>query len=230
MRINAQQLDKMRSATGFIAALDQSGGSTPRALGIYGVGEDAWSSDAEMFELVHQMRTRIMTSPVFNGERILGAILFEDTMDRGVEGQATASYLWEVNNVVPFLKVDKGLADEQHGVQLMKPMPALDTLLARAKSNHIFGTKMRSVIKQANAAGVAAVVRQQFEIGRQIAAAGLVPIIEPEIDIHCPAKAEAENLLKAALLDELRARSTITTHFGTPIHPARLRCEKGCIQ
>jgi fructose-bisphosphate aldolase class I len=200
---NEQQLEKMRTAAGFIAALDQSGGSTPKALGIYGIGEDAWSSDEEMFELVHQMRSRIMTSPAFNGQRILGAILFENTMDRTIEGQATASYLWDVKNVVPFLKVDKGLAEEQDGAQVMKPMPDLDALLARARSKDIFGTKMRSVIKQANADGVGAVVRQQFEIGRQIVAAGLVPIIEPEIDIHCPDKAEAEDLLKTVLLDEL---------------------------
>ena len=203
--MNEQQLEKMRTAAGFIAALDQSGGSTPKALAIYGIGEDAWSSDEEMFDIVHQMRSRIITSPVFNGQRILGAILFENTMDRTIEGQPTANYLWDVKNVVPFLKVDKGLAEEQDGVQVMKPMPDLDALLARAGSKDIFGTKMRSVIKQANADGVAAVVRQQFEIGRQIVAAGLVPIIEPEIDIHCPDKAEAEDLLKPALLDALNA-------------------------
>lgn len=205
MSINEQQLEKMRTAAGFIAALDQSGGSTPKALGVYGISEDAWSSDEEMFELVHQMRTRIITSPVFTGQRILGAILFENTMERTIEGQATASYLWDVKNIVPFLKVDKGLAGEQDGAQVMKPMPDLDALLARARSKDIFGTKMRSVIKQANAVGVNAVVRQQFEVGRQIVAAGLVPIIEPEIDIHCPDKAEAEDLLKTALLDELNA-------------------------
>ncbi|MBW2588374.1 MAG: fructose bisphosphate aldolase [Deltaproteobacteria bacterium] len=200
---NEQQSKKMRAAAGFIAALDQSGGSTPKALQIYGIGEDAWSSDEEMFDIVHQMRSRIITSPVFNGQRILGAILFENTMDRTIEGQPTASYLWDVKNVVPFLKVDKGLAEEQDGAQVMKPMPDLDSLLARARSKDVFGTKMRSVIKQANADGVGAVVRQQFEVGRQIIAAGLVPIIEPEIDIHCPDKAEAENLLRTALLDEL---------------------------
>jgi len=203
--INEQQLEKMRAAAGFIAALDQSGGSTPKALGIYGIDEDAWSSDEEMFDIVHQMRSRIITSPVFNGQRILGAILFENTMDRSIEGQATASYLWDVKNVVPFLKVDKGLADESDGVQLMKPMPDLDALLAKAKTKDIFGTKMRSVIKQASADGVGAVVRQQFEVGRQIVAAGLVPIIEPEVDIHCPNKSEAEDLLRTALLDELNA-------------------------
>jgi fructose-bisphosphate aldolase class I len=202
---NEQQLQKIRTAAGFIAALDQSGGSTPKALGVYGIGEDAWSNDEEMYTVVHQMRTRIITSPVFNGERILGAILFENTMDRTIEGQPTASYLWDVKNVVPFLKVDKGLADEQDGAQVMKPMPELDSLLARARSNDVFGTKMRSVIKQANAEGVGAVVRQQFEVGKQIVAAGLVPIIEPEIDIHCPNKAEAEEMLKTAMLGELNA-------------------------
>jgi fructose-bisphosphate aldolase class I len=202
---NEQQLQKMRTAAGFIAALDQSGGSTPKALGIYGISEDAWSSDEEMFELVHQMRSRMITSPVFNGQRILGAILFENTMDRTIEGQPTASYLWDVKSVVPFLKVDKGLAEEQDGAQVMKPMPDLDALLTRARSKDVFGTKMRSVIKQANADGVGAVVRQQFEVGRQIVAAGLVPIIEPEIDIHCPDKAGAEDLLRTAVLDELNA-------------------------
>ena len=193
----------MRTAKGFIAALDQSGGSTPKALQNYGLSEDAWSDDAEMFDLVHQMRTRIITSPAFDGQQILGAILFEQTMDRSIEGQPTASYLWDVKNVVPFLKVDKGLADEHDGAQLMKPMPDLDSLLSRARTKQIFGTKMRSVIKQANAAGITAVVQQQFEIGRQIIAAGLVPIIEPEIDIHCPDKGQAEDLLKTALLDAL---------------------------
>ena len=205
MNINEQQLEKMRTAAGFIAALDQSGGSTPKALGIYGIGEDAWSSDEEMFDIVHQMRSRIITSPVFNGQRILGAILFENTMDRTIGGQATANYLWDAKNVVPILKVDKGLAEERDGAQLMKPMPDLDALLARARSKGIFGTKMRSVIKQANADGVGAVVRQQFEVARQIIAAGLVPIIEPEVDIHCPDKAEAEDLLRTALVDELNA-------------------------
>ena len=200
-----QQLQKIKTAPGFIAALDQSGGSTPKALGIYGIGEDAWSNDDEMFDVVHAMRTRIITSPVFNGERILGAILFENTMDRTIEGQPTATYLWDVKNVVPFLKVDKGLADEQDGAQVMKAIPDLDSLLAKARSNSIFGTKMRSVIKQANADGVGAVVRQQFEVGKQICAAGLVPIIEPEIDIHCPNKAEAEEMLKTAMLGELNA-------------------------
>jgi fructose-bisphosphate aldolase class I len=200
---NAQQLEKIRSAPGFIAALDQSGGSTPKALGLYGVTPDAWSSDEEMFDVVHAMRTRIMTSSSFGGDRILGAILFENTMDREVEGQSTASYLWNVKNVVPFLKVDKGLADEVDGAQLMNPNPGLGDLLKKARAAGIFGTKMRSVIKQANAAGIKAVVDQQFEVGRQIVAAGLVPIIEPEVDIHCPDKAEAEDLLHDAIMNQL---------------------------
>ena len=200
-----KQLEKVKTAPGFIAALDQSGGSTPKALGLYGVGEDAWSDEAGMFDVVHQMRTRIMTSPSFGGDRILGAILFENTMDREIEGQPTAAYLWDVKNVAPFLKVDKGLADEENGVQLMKPMPDLPALLEKAKANGIFGTKMRSVIKQANQAGVDAIVAQQFEIGKQIVAAGLVPIIEPEVDIHCPDKAEAEDLLHSAIMAQLNS-------------------------
>ena len=198
-----QQLEKVKTQPGFIAALDQSGGSTPKALGLYGVTEDAWSSEDEMYAVVHQMRTRIVTGPAFNGDRILGAILFENTMDREVDGQPTASYLWGVKNVVPFLKVDKGLADERDGVQVMKPMPDLADLLVKAKANGIFGTKMRSVIKQANATGIDAIVKQQFEVGRQIVAAGLVPIIEPEVDIHCPDKAEAEGHLHAGIMAEL---------------------------
>jgi fructose-bisphosphate aldolase class I len=200
---NAEQLEKMKNAPGFIAALDQSGGSTPKALGLYGVTPDAWSNDEEMFGVVHEMRTRIMTSPAFNGDRILGAILFENTMDRQVAGKPTAQYLWEVKKVVPFLKVDKGLADVKDGAQVMKPMPDLDALLKKAKAAGIFGTKMRSVIKEANAAGIEAVVDQQFEIGRRIVAAGLVPIIEPEVDIHCPDKAAAEDLLHAAIKTHL---------------------------
>ncbi|MEM9758497.1 MAG: fructose bisphosphate aldolase [Pseudomonadota bacterium] len=200
-----QQREKVGSAGGFIAALDQSGGSTPKALGLYGIEADAWNSEEEMFDLIHAMRTRIMTSPAFHGDRILGAILFEMTMDREVDGQSTAGYLWKEKGVVPFLKVDKGLAEEADGVQLMKPMPGLDDLLARARDAGIFGTKMRSVIKQANADGIAAIVAQQFEVGRQIVAAGLVPIIEPEVDIHCPDKAAAEDLLLARLLAELDA-------------------------
>lgn len=202
---NAEQLEKIKTAPGFIAALDQSGGSTPKALGLYGVTPDAWSSDEEMFEVVHQMRTRIMTCPTFNGDRILGAILFENTMDREVEGQSTASYLWKVKNIVPFLKVDKGLADEVNGAQVMNPNPGLGELLKKAKAAEIFGTKMRSVIKQANADGIAAVVDQQFEVGRQIVAAGLVPIIEPEVDIHCPDKAAAEDMLHDAIMNQLNS-------------------------
>jgi len=205
MGIHKQQLEKIRTATGFIAALDQSGGSTPKALEDYGIGKDAWSSDEEMFNLMHQMRTRVMTTPAFNGQRILGAILFENTMERTVEGRPTANYLWEVKKIVSFLKVDKGLAEEHNGVQLMKPIPDLDSLLTRAKLKHIFGTKMRTLIKQANAEGIAAAVRQQFKIGLQIVTAGLVPIIELEVDIHCPDKAEAESLLKTMMLDELNA-------------------------
>jgi fructose-bisphosphate aldolase, class I len=199
------QLEKIKSAPGFIAALDQSGGSTPKALGLYGVTPDAWSSDEEMFDVVHAMRTRIMTSPSFNGDRILGAILFENTMDREVEGQTTASYLWDVKNVIPFLKVDKGLADEVDGAQVMNPNPGLGELLEKASAAGIFGTKMRSVIKEANAAGIKAVVDQQFEVGRQIVAAGLVPIIEPEVDIHCAEKAAAEDLLHDAIMDQLNS-------------------------
>jgi len=200
---SSAQLDKVRNAEGFIAALDQSGGSTPKALRLYGISEDAYSGDAEMFDLVHAMRTRIMTSPSFTGARILGAILFEMTMDREVEGKGTAKYLWEDKKIVPFLKVDKGLADEDDGVQVMKPMPELDALLARARDKGVFGTKMRSVIKVASADGIAAVVKQQFDVGLQILDAGLMPIIEPEVDIHSPTKAEAEVLLKAELLKNL---------------------------
>jgi fructose-bisphosphate aldolase class I len=201
--MNEQQRKKIESDNGFIAALDQSGGSTPKALKLYGVEADAYSGDEEMFDRMHEMRSRIMTSSAFTGERVLGAILFENTMDRQVEGRSTAEYLWEEKGVVPFLKVDKGLEDEVDGAQLMKPMPDLDALLTRAVDNGVFGTKMRSVIKLANEAGVRAVVDQQFEVGRQILAAGLVPIIEPEIDIHSPQKAEAEALLKAAILEQL---------------------------
>jgi fructose-bisphosphate aldolase, class I len=198
-----EQLQKMRTADGFVAALDQSGGSTPRALGLYGVDESAYSNDAEMFDRIHEMRTRIVMSPSFGGDRILAAILFENTMDREIDGLGAAQYLWERKQVVPILKVDKGLADEADGVQLMKPMPDLDGLLGRAKAKGVFGTKMRSVIKLANAAGIQAIVGQQFEIGLQIVAAGLVPILEPEVDIHSPEKAEAEGLLKTALLERL---------------------------
>ncbi len=205
MSLTAQQCEIIRTRPGFIAALDQSGGSTPKALRLYGVEEGAWSSEAEMFDLVHAMRTRIMVSPAFGGQRILGAILFENTMNRQVEGRGAASYLWEVKQVVPFLKVDKGLAEEREGVQLMKPMPDLEALLEQGKSKGVFGTKMRSVIKQADAAGVNALVAQQFEAAKRILAVGLTPIVEPEVDIHCPDKAGAEALLKAAVLKELDA-------------------------
>ena len=209
MTTQAQQemLAKVKNEVGFIAALDQSGGSTPKALKLYGVDESAYTNDEEMFTCVHQMRTRIMTSPAFNGERVLGAILFENTLDRDVNGLSSAAYLWQEKNVVPFLKVDKGLADEANGAQLMKPMPGLDELLAKANAQNVFGTKMRSVIKLANKEGIDAVVAQQFEVGKQIIAAGLVPIIEPEVDIHSPEKAEAEALLRAAMMAELNALS-----------------------
>jgi len=201
--VNEEQLKKIKTSPGFIAALDQSGGSTPKALRLYGIQENSWSNDEEMFTIVHQMRTRIITSPAFNGERILGAILFENTMDREIEGQPTADYLWKEKRVVPFLKVDQGLATEKDGVQLMKPMPKLAALLDRAKGKRIFGTKMRSVIKQANEAGVKDIANQQFEIGRQIISKDLVPILEPEIDIHCPEKGKAEQLLRANILEHL---------------------------
>jgi fructose-bisphosphate aldolase class I len=200
---NVEQLEKVKTQPGFIAALDQSGGSTPGALRAYGIKDGAWANEDAMFALVHRMRTRIITSPAFNGTRILAAILFENTMDRGIEGQATADYLWNVKRVVPFLKVDKGLAEEQNGVQLMKPMPGLAALLDRAIAKRIFGTKMRSFVKQANQTGIEDVVRQQFDVARQIIATDLVPIIEPEVDIHCPAKARAEELLKSALLEKV---------------------------
>ncbi len=198
--MNVEQREKVQSGAGFVAALDQSGGSTPKALRVYGIEEDAYSGDEEMFDLVHQMRTRIITSPSFDGDRILAAILFENTMDREIEGRPTADYLWNVKRVVPFLKVDKGLATEDRGAQVMKPIPNLDELLARAVDSGIFGTKMRSVIKLPGA-GLDAVIEQQFAIARQILATGLVPIIEPEVDIRSPRKAEAEDQLNAALLD-----------------------------
>jgi len=200
---NEQQLEKVKTHPGFIAALDQSGGSTPGALRVYGIKESAWSNEDEMFALVHQMRTRVITSPSFTGERIIAAILFENTMDRDIESRPTADYLWNVKQVVPFLKVDQGLEAEEDGVQLMRPMPALAELLAKAKAKHIFGTKMRSVIKQANAAGIKSIVNQQFEVAGQILAAGLLPIVEPEVDIHCPEKGKSEELLKAAILEKL---------------------------
>jgi len=204
--MNQEQLARMRSGDGFIAALDQSGGSTPKALRLYGIEENEYSGDAQMFDLIHGMRSRMVTSPSFGGNRVLGAILFEGTMDRDIEGQGSADYLWKTKGVIPFLKIDKGLADDANGVQLMKPMPELDALLAKGASKGIFGTKMRSVIKEANKAGIDAVVAQQFAVGRQILAAGLVPIIEPEVDINSATKKEAEVLLKAALLAELNAQ------------------------
>ena len=201
--MNNEQLTRMREGKGFIAALDQSGGSTPKALRLYGIEENEYSGEAEMFDLIHQMRTRMITSPVFNGERVLGAILFEGTMERDIEGMGAAEYLWKKKQVIPFLKIDKGLADDADGVQVMKPNPDLDALLTRAVAKGIFGTKMRSVIKEANEKGIKAVVAQQFEVGRQILKAGLVPIIEPEVDINSSTKGEAEVILKQALLEEL---------------------------
>ena len=206
-QVQQDMLAKVKNEVGFIAALDQSGGSTPKALKLYGVDESAYANDEEMFTCVHQMRTRIMTSPAFSGKRVLGASLFQNTLDRDVEGLSSAHYLWQKKNVVPFLKVDKGLEDEANGVQLMKAMPELDELLAKANAQDVFGTKMRSVVKLANQAGIKALVAQQFAIGKQILAAGLVPIIEPEVDINSPEKAEAEVMLKAAILAELDALS-----------------------
>lgn len=203
LSLNEEQLQKMKTQPGFVAALDQSGGSTPKALATYGIKEGAWSSEAEMFAIVHQMRARIITSPSFTGDRILGAILFEGTMDQDIQGQPTADYLWNVKRIVPFLKVDKGLAEEKNGVHLMKPMPQLTALLGKAKAKRIFGTKMRSVINQADPLGIKEIVNQQFEVAEQILAAGLVPIVEPEVDIHCPQKAKAEELLKAVILEKL---------------------------
>jgi fructose-bisphosphate aldolase class I len=218
-RVNQEQLKKMKSHPGFIAALDQSGGSTPGALQLYGIKDGAWSNEDEMFALVHQMRTRIITSPSFTGQRILGAILFENTMDRRIEGRPTADYLWNVKQVVPFLKVDKGLAAESNGVELLKPIPNLAALLDKANTNGIFGTKMRSVIKQAKPSGIEAAVDQQFELASQIIRAGFVPIVEPEVDIHCPQKAKAEELLKAAIrkkLDKLPADHLVMLKLTLP--------------
>jgi fructose-bisphosphate aldolase class I len=199
----SEQMQKMKTQPGFVAALDQSGGSTPHALALYGIKDHAWKDDDEMFDLVHQMRTRVITSPSFTGERILGAILFEDTMSRDIEGQPTADYLWNVKRIVPFLKVDKGLQLEKDGVQLLKPMPELAALLDKGKTKHVFGTKMRSVIQRANRAGIKNIVHQQFEVAGRIIDTGLVPIVEPEIDIHCPQKAGAEALLKEAILEKV---------------------------
>ena len=205
MASQAQQamLDKLNTQTGFIAALDQSGGSTPKALRLYGIEESEYSSDEEMFNLVHEMRTRIITSTPFSGERVLGAILFENTLDREIEGMSTAHFLWQKKRVIPFLKVDKGLEAESNGVQVMKPIVGLDALLAKAVAQDVFGTKMRSVVKLANHQGIKDVVAQQFEVGKEILAAGLVPIIEPEVDINSPQKAEAEALLKLEILTQL---------------------------
>jgi len=203
--VNDEMLNKVRTGQGFIAALDQSGGSTPKALKLYGVEEDAWSNDEEMFDLMHAMRTRIMTSPAFTGDRVLGAILFEQTMDRQVEGAGTADYLWAAKHVVPFLKVDKGLADVADGAQIMKPIPGLRDLCERAVGLGVFGTKMRSVVQLANETGVNAVVDQQFEVAKEIIAAGLVPIIEPEVDIHSPEKQAAEGLLRDRIATQLDA-------------------------
>lgn len=230
MSIAQDQLDKVRAQSGFIAALDQSGGSTPKALRLYGVGEDAYAGDDEMFDVVHAMRTRIVTSPVFNGDRILGAILFENTLDRDIGGMNSARYLWEEKNVAPFLKVDKGLAPVDDGVQEMNPIPNLSELLDKANSRNVFGTKMRSVIKSADAAGIERVVSQQFEIGRQIVAAGLMPIIEPEIDIHAPDKREAEDLLKGQLLahlNDLSADELVMFKLTLPEEPGLYQ---GCLE
>jgi len=203
MVVNAEQLERMRTGKGFIAALDQSGGSTPKALSLYGISESEYSGEAQMFDLIHAMRTRMIKSRAFGGDRVLGAILFEGTMDREIDGIGSAEYLWSKKRVIPFLKIDKGLADERDGAQMMKSMPDLDALLKRAVGKGIFGTKMRSVIKTANESGIAAVVQQQFEVGRQIIGHGLVPIIEPEVDIKSPQKAEAEAILKRNIVAEL---------------------------
>ncbi|MGI8667240.1 MAG: fructose bisphosphate aldolase [Jatrophihabitans sp.] len=222
--MGSSQLSKVSSGRGFFAALDQSGGSTPKALAEYGIAEDRYSSDAQMFDLVHAMRTRVVTSPAFDGTRVLAAILFEQTMDRAVDGLPTGRYLWERRDVVPFPKVDKGLADEANGVQLMKPIDALDELLARANEHRMFGTKMRSMIKDADRAGIEAIADQQFALGRQIAAAGLVPILEPEVSISSPHKAEAEELLAAALhsrLESLPADAAIMLKLTIPTEPGR---------
>ena len=219
MSIFDNQFSKIKNGPGFIAALDQSGGSTPKALAQYGVSEDAWTNETEMFDCVHTMRKRIICSPVFGGDRIFGAILFENTMDRDIAGRSAADYLWKEKGVVPFLKVDKGLADEKGGVQLMKPMPGFADLLKKAKKKRIFGTKMRSVIKKVSPAGIEAVVAQQFKVGKQIAAAGLVPIVEPEVDIKCPNKAKAEKLLRDGLrkqVEKLNSKQIIMFKLTLP--------------
>jgi fructose-bisphosphate aldolase class I len=229
-QVQQDMLAKVKNEIGFIAALDQSGGSTPKALKLYGVDESAYSNDDEMFTCVHQMRTRIMTSPTFTGKRVLGAILFENTLDREVDGLSSAHYLWQKKNVVPFLKVDKGLEDEVNGVQLMKPMPALDKLLAKANEQDVFGTKMRSVVKLADETGIKSLVAQQFVVGKQIIAAGLVPIIEPEVDINSPEKAEAEVMLKAAILAELDALSADQHVMLKLTLPETANFYKACIE
>jgi len=219
LTLKEQQLRKIRTQPGFIAALDQSGGSTPKALLAYGIKQGMWSNEEQMFAFVHQMRARIITSPAFNGDRILAAILFEGTMDRDIEGRPTADYLWDAKRVVPFLKIDKGLADEKDGVQLMKPIPGLAALLDKANAKRIFGTKMRSVIKQADASGIDTIVNQQFEVAAQILATGLMPIVEPEVDIHCPDKSRAEALLRTALLEKvgkLRADQLVMLKLTLP--------------
>ena len=217
--MNQEMAEKFRSAQGFIAALDQSGGSTPKALKLYGIEESEYSGDDQMFDLVHQMRTRIIKNSVFNGDRVLAAILFEGTMDRDIDGVGSAEYLWNSKYIVPVVKVDKGLADEENGAQVMKPMPELDALLSRARDKGVFGTKMRSVIKDNNNAGVAAVVNQQFDIGLQILDAGLVPIIEPEVDIHSATKAEIEESLRdklAASLDSVPEGKQVVFKLSLP--------------
>ena len=217
--MNNEQLTRMREGKGFIAALDQSGGSTPKALKLYGIEESSYSGEDQMFDLMHAMRTRMILSPSFNGDRVLGAILFEGTMDRQIEGVGSAEYLWNAKKVIPFLKVDKGLADESDGVQVMKPMPQLDELCARGVAKGIFGTKMRSVIKAASASGIEAVVAQQFDVARQIIGHGLVPIIEPEVDINIPDKGAAEAILKASIaahLDSLSADQPVMLKLTIP--------------
>lgn len=225
-----KQLAKVIGQDGFIAALDQSGGSTPKALKLYGVEEDAYNNDEQMFAVVHKMRSRIITSPSFNGDRVLGAILFENTLDREIEGLNSACFLWQNKNVVPFLKVDKGLADLADDVQLMKPIPELDVLLRKAKAQNVFGTKMRSVIKLANQAGIAAVAEQQFAVGKQIIAAGLVPIIEPEVDINSPQKADAEQILKEQLLLQLNQLADDQQVMLKLTLPERANFYRDCIE
>ena len=220
--MNAKQLEQMKSGKGFIAALDQSGGSTPKALKLYGINEDQYSSESEMFDLVHEMRTRIIKSPSFTNNRVIGVILFEMTMDRQIDGKGSAEFLWEEKGIVPFLKIDNGLADEADGVQIMKPIPQLDERLAKANSHGVFGTKERSVIKLANEVGIKKVVDQQFELGKKVLAAGLVPIIEPEVDINSPEKAKAEEILKREIisnLDQLAADQNVMLKLTLPETP-----------